>query len=61
MIIRVSKVSGICGMRKTGRVDGSSPMSPTLRRSKPKVRVTAVSTMMQTSGEGIDFVTKGKR
>ncbi len=56
MIRSVSRLSGICGIRKTGKASGSSPMSPTVRSSKPKTIVIAVSTTMQTSGEGIAFV-----
>ncbi len=36
MIARVSRLSGTSGQRKTGRVSGSSPMSPTVRISRPK-------------------------
>ena len=53
--------SGILGMRKTGSVEGSSPISPTVRRSNPKISVTEVSAMMQMSGDGITFVTNGNR
>ena len=31
-----SRVSGILGNRKTGNVEGSSPISPTVRKSTPK-------------------------
>ncbi len=61
MIISVSRLSGICGIRKIGRVEGSSPMSPTVRTSKPNQIDAAVRTRMQTSGEGMDLVISGKR
>ena len=61
MICRVSKFSGTSGHRNTGRVSGSSPMSPTVRTSMPKNMATAVSTTIATSGEGTALVTIGSR
>ncbi len=61
MIWSVSNVSGMSGRRKTGSVSGNSPMSPTVRTSMPVASATAVSTMMQISGEGIARKTSGTR
>lgn len=61
MIVRVSKVRGTSGIRKTGKVEGSSPMSPTVRRSSPNARATAVRATMQTSGEGTERVSMRPR
>jgi hypothetical protein len=49
------------GIRNTGSVSGRAPMSPTVRRSKPKNQVIAVSTTMVTSGEGMAVVISGNR
>ncbi len=61
MICSVSKFSGMSGIRKTGSVSGSAPMSPTVRTSRPMATVSAVSTTMVTSGEGIALVSSGNR
>ena len=61
MISSVSRLSGTSGSRKTGSVDGSSPMSPTVRRSSPKPIEIALSTTMQTSGDGTILVSRGSR
>ncbi|MOA70544.1 hypothetical protein D3C78_1994870 [compost metagenome] len=53
MIARVSKFKGASGQRKIGRVSGSSPMSPTVRISRPRTMATAVIARMHTSGEGM--------
>ena len=39
---------------------GNSPMSPTVRTSSPSASATAVSTTMQTSGDGTALVRRGK-
>jgi len=59
MIARVSKVSGTSGQRKIGRVSGSSPISPTVRISRPKYMATAVIDRMHSSGEGMTLPTLG--
>ena len=60
MIISVSSVNGTSGSRNTGSVEGSSPMSDTVRRSIPSTSETVVSTTMHTSGEGSARVIIGK-
>ncbi|SAW21307.1 Uncharacterised protein [Klebsiella pneumoniae] len=61
IIISVSRLSGISGIRNTGRLSGSLPMSPTVRTSRCSHMEMAVSTMMQTSGEGMVLFRYGKR
>jgi hypothetical protein len=56
MIFSVSQLSGMSGIRNTGRLSGSSPMSPTVRMSRPIPMEKAVSTTMVTSGEGTALV-----
>ena len=56
----VSSVKGTSGSRNIGSVDGSSPMSDTVRRSMPSTSDTLVSTTMHTSGEGSARVSSGK-
>lgn len=56
MIASVSRLSGTSGQRNTGRVSGSSPISPTVRISSPSAMARAVSTTMHTSGEGTAVV-----
>ena len=60
MIFSVSRFSGTSGNRNTGRLLGSSPMSPTVRISRPITIEIAVSTTMVTSGDGIALVIYGK-
>ena len=61
MILSVSKFSGTSGQRNTGRLSGSAPMSPTVCTSMRKKIAIAVSTTMQTSGEGMARVMRGNR
>ncbi|MNT24033.1 hypothetical protein D3C72_1594820 [compost metagenome] len=61
MICSVSKVSGTCGRANIGSVEGNSPRSPTVRISMPEKTATQVRTTMATSGDGMIFVTRGKR
>ena len=61
MIQSVASVSGTCGQRKMGSVEGSSPRSPTVRTSSFQIIETTVSTMMATSGDGTALVTRGRR
>ena len=56
MILSVSKVSGTCGSAKIGRVEGSSPRSPTVRRFSPNHQAASVSTPIATRGEGTALV-----
>eukprot|EP00952_Eustigmatos_sp_NYUAD-ZCMA_P000779 3252-Eustigmatos_ZCMA.PRE.1 len=56
MISSVSRLSGICGIRKNGRLSGNSPMSATVRMSRFMKMAKAVSTTMVTSGEGMALV-----
>ena len=60
MILNVSKVNGTLGIRKAGSELGSAPRSPTLRTSIPVNTATSESAMMQTSGEGMAFVKRGR-
>jgi len=60
MIVSVSQFSGTSGSRNTGRLSGSSPMSPTVRISSPIPMENAVSTTMVTSGEGTALVMSGR-
>ncbi|MNY81153.1 hypothetical protein D3C86_2225650 [compost metagenome] len=60
MICSVSKLSGTSGSSRIGRALGNSPRSATVRVSTPKSRAMAVSTRMQTSGEGMARVSRGK-
>jgi len=59
MIIKVSRFSGTFGHRKIGSVSGNSPMSPTVRISRPTAMATPVNTMMHTSGDGSTLPTTG--
>ena len=60
MIFSVSMLSGTSGSRNTGRLSGSSPMSPTVRMSRPIAIENAVSTTMVTSGDGTALVMSGR-
>ncbi len=60
-IISVSRFSGTSGSRNTGRLSGSSPMSPTVLMSSLSSSDTMVSTTIATSGEGTARVTRGSR
>ncbi|MDT4834414.1 hypothetical protein FQZ97_680500 [compost metagenome] len=51
---------GTAGTRKDGSAFGKDPISPTVRTSRPVSIVTAVRTIMHTSGEGIAFVICGR-
>ena len=59
MMRRVSRFIGTSGNRNTGRLSGSSPMSPTVRMSRSSITATAVSSTIATSGEGIALVRRG--
>jgi len=59
MMASVSRLSGTSGQRKTGSVSGSSPMSATVRMSRPKYMATAVMLRMHTSGDGMTFPSFG--
>ncbi|MNC74796.1 hypothetical protein D3C75_1262160 [compost metagenome] len=61
MMSSVWIVSGTSGSRKTGRLSGSLPMSPTVRTSRCSHMAMPVSTTMQTSGEGMVLLRYGKR
>jgi hypothetical protein len=60
-IFSVSRLKGTCGIAKNGRLDGRSPMSPTVRSLMPKKIVKPVRTMMLTNAEGTRFVRSGNR
>ena len=57
----VSKVGGTRGSRKAGKSEGSSPMWPTVRTSRPRAKDTAVSTTMATNGDGTAVVSLGSK
>ena len=56
MIMNVSQFRGTSGSKNTGKLLGNSPMSPTVRMSRPSAMDTAVSTTMVTNGEGTALV-----
>ena len=60
MIFNVARFNGTSGSRKTGRLSGSRPMSPTLRMSRSSTSATPVSTTMVTSGDGTALVRYGR-
>ena len=55
MIFKVSRLSGISGIRKIGNVSGNLPKSLTVRVSVLNSIATRLSTMMHTKGEGISL------
>jgi len=61
MICKVSRFSGMSGIRNTGRVSGIWPMSPTVRMSSSMKMAAAVSETMATSGDGIALVRYGNK
>ena len=58
---KVSKFSGIAGNKNIGKLLGRDPISETVRRSNPNLDKLKVKTRIQMSGDGIVFVTFGKR
>gem|GEM_PF-5201183 len=57
----VSQLSGTSGMKNAGSRSGSWPMSPTVRTSMPKPITTAVSSTIDTRGDGTTRVSRGSR
>ena len=60
MIDSVCMSRGTSGNSSVGRLDGSSPSSPTLGTSNAKTTVAVVSRTIATSGAGTAFVSFGR-
>ena len=61
MIVKVSHVSGTFGMNSSGRLRGSSPLSPTAGTLIEKTTAAAVTRAIETSGAGMTLVIFGMR
>ncbi len=60
MIDRVSQVNGRSGKKRVGRLEGSSPSSPTLGICTWNTTAAAVSATMATRGAGMMAVSFGR-
>ena len=59
MIANVSQFSGTFGMNSSGKLQGSSPWSPTVGTAMARVTVARVMRMIATSGAGTTLVSRG--
>ena len=60
MMARVSQVSGTTGMWNMGKVEGISPMSPTVRTSSPLHMTKPLISTIATRAEGTALVSRGR-